>query len=232
LILSIDPTLTPAEVRQIIRDGASDLGSPGFDWVSGYGRIDVINSLSLVQAGPPDPCGNGICETGEDCNSCAADCGSGGGDAICGDGICQPGEDCQSCPDDCRGKLNGRVSKQYCCGLDVDCSDPRCNEDPWVCSDASTEPYCCGDGTCSGNESACSCSVDCGDPFAFEFVCNDGIDDDCDMVIDCDDPDCTDDPGCSTPPPPACAGTGESCTSNEECCSNKCLGKPGSKTCK
>jgi subtilisin family serine protease len=49
LILSANPTLTPAEVRQIIRDGAIDMGDPGFDPAYGYGRIDAINSLSLIQ---------------------------------------------------------------------------------------------------------------------------------------------------------------------------------------
>ncbi len=34
------------------------------------------------------------------------------------------------------------------------------------------------------------------------------------------------------PPPPACLSVGASCTSDSECCSNKCKGKPGNKTCK
>ncbi|RMH17836.1 MAG: serine protease [Acidobacteria bacterium] len=34
------------------------------------------------------------------------------------------------------------------------------------------------------------------------------------------------------PPPPSCQPKGASCTQDADCCSNKCKGKPGSKTCK
>jgi V8-like Glu-specific endopeptidase len=34
------------------------------------------------------------------------------------------------------------------------------------------------------------------------------------------------------PPPPSCTAVGDSCTANSDCCSNKCKGKNGSKTCK
>ncbi|MEM7245595.1 MAG: S8 family serine peptidase [Acidobacteriota bacterium] len=48
LLLDADPALTPAELRQVIRDGAVDLGPPGFDNDFGHGRVDVIGSLSLL----------------------------------------------------------------------------------------------------------------------------------------------------------------------------------------
>jgi serine protease AprX len=54
LILNADPSLTPAEVRQIIRDGAIDMGPAGFDSGYGYGRIDVIRSLALISPCPGD----------------------------------------------------------------------------------------------------------------------------------------------------------------------------------
>ena len=50
LLLSADPLLTPAQVRQLIRDGAIDFGSTGFDNTFGYGRIDAVGSLSLMGA--------------------------------------------------------------------------------------------------------------------------------------------------------------------------------------
>jgi hypothetical protein len=34
------------------------------------------------------------------------------------------------------------------------------------------------------------------------------------------------------PPPPPCLAPGAACTSNGQCCSNSCKGKPGSKTCR
>lgn len=46
-------------------------------------------------------CGNGICETGEDCNSCSSDCCAETVSAVCGNGICETGENCDSCKDDC-----------------------------------------------------------------------------------------------------------------------------------
>ena len=48
LILSADPSLTPVQVRQIIQEGAVDMGPEGFDPGYGYGIIDVIQSLSLL----------------------------------------------------------------------------------------------------------------------------------------------------------------------------------------
>ena len=53
LLLDQDGSLTPAQVRQLIRDGAEDKGPSGFDAEYGYGRINAVNSLSLV--GPAEP---------------------------------------------------------------------------------------------------------------------------------------------------------------------------------
>ncbi|HKQ49836.1 MAG TPA: choice-of-anchor tandem repeat NxxGxxAF-containing protein [Phycisphaerae bacterium] len=64
-------------------------------------------------------------------------------DPACGNGICESaaGEDCDSCPDDCRGVLSGNPSQRFCCGdgsgqNGVDCSDPRCSEAGFQCTDA------------------------------------------------------------------------------------------------
>jgi len=55
---------------------------------------------------------------------------------------------------------------------------------------------CDADGTCEPGENPCNCAVDCGEQFADEAVCNDGIDQDCDGQIDCADVDCCDDLAC------------------------------------
>lgn len=63
-----------------------------------------FNSGFVVKKGLPPPgpvCPNGKCEGGENCASCAQDCGS-----CCGNGACDNGENCASCPKDCGG----------CCG--------------------------------------------------------------------------------------------------------------------
>jgi len=59
-------------------------------------------------------------------------------------------------------------------------------------------------------------------------VCNDGVDNDCDGLVDCADSNCSGSPSCSS----SCSGAGASCTSNSDCCSNKCTGPSGRKTCR
>ncbi|MCB1033095.1 MAG: M36 family metallopeptidase [Acidobacteria bacterium] len=56
-----------------------------------------------------------------------------------------------------------------------------------------------------------------------EMSCNDGIDNDCDGDIDSADSDCGGG---------GCFPLGASCTSNGQCCSNKCKGPSGGQTCK
>ncbi|MBD3219017.1 MAG: S8 family serine peptidase, partial [candidate division Zixibacteria bacterium] len=48
LILSMNPTLTPDSVRQIMINTSDDLGPAGFDNQFGYGRINVFNALSQM----------------------------------------------------------------------------------------------------------------------------------------------------------------------------------------
>ncbi len=92
LLLSADPTLTPASVRQLIRDGAIDLGPAGFDIGYGYGRIDVINTLSLLtpcvvntDCDDGDPCTVDVCTSGS-CSHTPVSCPPG---QVCIGGTCQ-----------------------------------------------------------------------------------------------------------------------------------------------
>ena len=48
LMLSLDPTLTAAEIRQILRNTADDILLPGFDEASGYGRLNAEAALQAV----------------------------------------------------------------------------------------------------------------------------------------------------------------------------------------
>lgn len=48
----------------------------------------------------------------------------------------------------------------------------------------------CGNGILEPGETPCNCPADAGDPPATETNCSDGIDNDCDGLIDGDDPDC------------------------------------------
>jgi hypothetical protein len=54
----------------------------------------------------------------------------------------------------------------------------------------------CPDSTCDPGENSCTCPSDCGAPPSTELACDDGLDDDCDVVIDCADADCNADPTC------------------------------------
>ncbi|MDX1643294.1 MAG: zinc-dependent metalloprotease family protein [Thermoanaerobaculia bacterium] len=188
--------------------------------------------------GCPQCDNDGVCESGENCEGCA-DCPGGvSSGAVCGNGLCETanGEDCVTCPSDCNGFQKGKPSGRWCCGdggtNPIGCEAERCDSNGWACTTTFTEStqYCCGDATCTETvESACSCP-ECGPPPAGEFLCNDGLDDDCDGLVDCDDPDCDGDSVCG--PPPGCFPLGASCSQDSECCSLKCRGKKGSQTCR
>lgn len=174
-------------------------------------------------------CGDGICggtSQGEDCVSCPSDCPTGFSPPACGDGVCSAadGENCVNCPSDCNGMQKGSPANRYCCGSGggenpVPCSDARCTTSGFSCSDVPFEPWCCGDGVCDFGE---ECTVD---GFQAE-VCSGGVDEDCDGAVDCADTDCAADPAC------VCSIKGEACTDDNDCCSGRCRGKSGAKTCK
>ena len=72
---------------------------------------------------PPDDvsttCGNGACSNGEDCTTCAADCGK--CPANCGDGTCDASETCVVCDLDC-----GKCPPPVCAVLSsAGCSDGK-----------------------------------------------------------------------------------------------------------
>ncbi|MGD8376661.1 MAG: sialidase family protein [Acidobacteriota bacterium] len=143
---------------------------------------------------------DGTCEAGETCGTCPSDCF--GGSQGCGNGVCETriGENCIVCPEDCAGRSDG--NGPFCCGElggtnPVSCMDPRCNENGFVCI-APYDPPCCGDGACTVGETPCLCELDCGPMTSTENSCGDGIDNDCDGVLDCADGDCAS----AAPPPP------------------------------
>ena len=56
LILSVNPNLTSAEVKQALQDTAVDMGDPGYDSMHGYGRINAgaaVASIPPAAAIPP-----------------------------------------------------------------------------------------------------------------------------------------------------------------------------------
>jgi agmatine/peptidylarginine deiminase len=115
----------------------------------------------------PETCGNGLCDGGESCLSCAADCPCGGGQrcdlakkfcvsGICGDGHCEGGETCSSCAADC-GCQGGNK-----CSMGVCTSSPCGGITYDGCCDGSLSVYCdnnllvatdCGSAGCGWNGS-------------------------------------------------------------------------------
>lgn len=173
--------------------------------------------------------GNGTCDPGEDCASCA-DCGQVSG-AFCGNGLCEAGdgENCVTCAADCAGKLKGKTP--FCCGADtgdetianigcgVDANDNRCidSSSNVYCRMTARLSACCGDALCEGAETESSCANDCGgtscEPTeSSEVSCFDVSDNDCDGQVDCADNDCN-----SVTEPNTC-GVGVCASSGERTC--------------
>ena len=91
---------------------------------------------------PPAQCPNGVCETNENCENCALDCGPCA--AECGNGKCETGETVENCPQDCEGKTN--------------CCIPYCNE--WVGEEPDCKQQNC-DTSCEYNTKQCPCPPFC-----------------------------------------------------------------------
>lgn len=55
LLLSVNPSLTNEEVRQLLRQGSDDLGTAGKDRDFGYGRINAVKTIALANTHPLTP---------------------------------------------------------------------------------------------------------------------------------------------------------------------------------
>ena len=53
LVLSMNPSLTPAQVTSILQQSADDLGAAGWDASYGWGRVNVARAVSLAGGSPP-----------------------------------------------------------------------------------------------------------------------------------------------------------------------------------
>lgn len=197
--------------------------------------LSVVENFDLPPQCAAQPCGNGICEAGEDCNSCPSDCvGGTSSGAVCGNGICEAGngEDCLSCAADCNGVTSGKPSNRFCCG-DGDgqnplvCSDSACSTGGWSCTDISAAggPFCCGDLVCDNGESCSNCALDCAGDLEW---CSDGIDNDCNLAVDCADEACSTDAACQGGGPADCSAIASKNSCNAE---TNCRWDNRSKTC-
>ena len=115
---------------------------PATDTISlGIFKPGIITSFTVSTVTPNRCNSNGVCEPGENCTNCAADCaGQGGGAGCCGNGTCEAGENPCRCAADC----GVQHASEFPCagGVDEDC-------DGLVdCAD----PDCCTDGACAGQD--------------------------------------------------------------------------------
>lgn len=201
--------------------------APACGWDSDDGRFacgtdgadEPTGEFAKTCPSPGPKCGNAICESSEDMESCPLDCPFPG---FCGDGECAGMEYFQSCPADCKkdvckvlpekGCCDGEVAT-YCyggdqfmvsctqllyCGWDETTLSYGCltggGEDPiGLFPKACMEylPSYCGDGECDDDETEDTCPADCAAPLP---DCGDGTcgpgEDYANCPKDCFDGDC------------------------------------------
>jgi len=183
-------------------------GEDGNDTIEGGNHSDVLHGgpgVNYIDGGwHTDTCIGDTTNTFISCETIDICNIDCGAPPFCGDNICDASEEYCSCP--------------------VDCGTPPLNETSCTNNfDDDCDFFVdCNDLDCSIDETCQSCI-----PGA--EICDNGLDEDCDNQIDCDDiEDCGSNSVCIN----SCFHLGFSCISNLDCCSNKCRGKPGSKTCK
>ncbi|MDH3328887.1 MAG: S8 family serine peptidase [Desulfobulbaceae bacterium] len=245
LILGEDTALTPAQVREIIRNGAIDMGTQGFDSSYGYGRVDVLQSLALLES--PQCIENTDCD---DSDSCTTDtCSAGVCDnqpiecpqgeicvagfcsplpPVCGNGFCEEGEKCDVCPADCISGGGVAVCGNGVCEPE---SGENCLECPQDCSGkqigTTKRQYCCGDGE-GVNPVVCDdprCTQEgwlCSDTQTGTYCCGDGVCEGAEDYVNCAVDNCIASPFC---------GDGNCDPGEDQCsCSGDCGSPPTTET--
>jgi cysteine-rich repeat protein len=126
----------------------------------------------------PSACGDGTCNSpsGEDCNTCAADCGNCPVPGSCPNGVCDLGENANSCPNDCKPVCGNSAVET---GEECDDGNTLRNDG---CSDK-CKLEVCGDGICSTSETKATCGLDCNS--CYESNGQGKLGDSCSSTADC-----------------------------------------------
>jgi len=194
LVLSADPTLTAAEVRQILADSATEVDPVWGEWDAGFSQFygaGVVNAYKAVRLA------DGTCTDPDTCVAPSDDCGAG----------CGEGQECDSC------RTNAYCATGYVCQALPALGDMMCVRQT-ATDDCDTDEEYVG-GYCLPTRAACGmCSG--------AEVCN-GRDDDCDGEVD-DGLDCGGSIRClqqgeGCPADNSCAATvcREACTDATDC---------------
>jgi hypothetical protein len=184
-----NPTATPPVAAETDIDCGGTVCAPcalgkmcvgGSDCVSGF-----CNAMTKVCVA--DQCHDGLKDGSEsdvDCGgSCAAKCTNGkmcSGSSDCGDAnaICDGAHQC--CSPSCSGKVCGSDGCGGSCGTCTSTTYPMCNTGGTAC--VCTNTSCPSPLACNGT--SCYC------PQGTTESCFDGVDNNCDGLVDCADPQC------------------------------------------
>jgi len=128
--------------------------------------IGIIASIFLIFSFTKESCGNSICESGENCFDCPADCECNEYEycsstekrcikPVCGDGTCEKMENCSNCPVDCGVCKVASFCGDNKCDKGETCS--ICPKDCGICSPT----HVCGNSICEQEETCYDCPRDC-----------------------------------------------------------------------
>lgn len=154
-------------------------------------NVGSSTSICLCETPPcTNKCGNGTCDPGENCTSCASDCPCRVPTVCradqcvvtttCGNGTCDPGENCGACPKDCPCPDGQECRTNSCQPPSAKCGDGTCDAmEGESCNNCEADCKCgmgqiclsgscqtntnpnCGNGTCEPNENCGTCPTDC-----------------------------------------------------------------------
>jgi subtilisin family serine protease len=197
LLLDHTPSLTPAQAKTLIQNGAVDLGAAGFDSSFGFGRIDAINSLTL--AGPPGCTTDPQCSDGQFCNGverCVSGACQPGTPLTCDDSVSCTFDSCNEVADRCDHNPNHTTCNDgtFCNGIEFCHPTSGCQPGPPPACD---DLILCTTDTCNASTDSCQHAPS-------DAACDDGAFcngvEFCDSVGGCQPgapPDCNDGVGCT-----------------------------------